>query len=244
MRGQLTAASGVRERPARGRGACDATPRWLGVARLATLVALAGFAAALAAAAAAYPGGSWTQPGAEGFSVYRNFWCDLLRSRAINGGDNTVGRLLATAAFGALGVGLWPYWWVAGAVLPGRRGWLVSCLGTASAAGLVALALLPSDRFPIAHGVVALTAGALGMAAAGTSVAARLPGEAALGLRRTSGALTLVCALLNAALYIYVAWLGGAETPLQPAVQKLATALLVTWMLATVVRARRPPRVA
>lgn len=208
-------------------------------AALATHVALAVFVVAMAAAIAVYPGGSWTLPDASGFSLARNFWCDLLRSQAINGADNAAAKLWASVAFAALGVALWPYWWVAGSLLEGRAGRLVTRLGISSAACLVAMTLLPSDRFRIVHGVVALCGALLGMAATGASLSVRVTGEPRLSLRRGSGVLMLLVAAGNALLYVHVAYLGGAETVAQPIVQKLATAALLGWMFVTLRHAAR-----
>lgn len=210
----------------------------LALARRATYAALGVFVVAMGAAIIAYPGGSWTLPEADGFSPWRNFWCDLLRSRAINGADNGAGKLLASIAFAALGAGMWPFWWVAAALLGRRRGSLIWRLGAASAVGLFAMAVLPSDRHPIAHGVVALVTGAAGIIAAGVCVVVRLPDETRFAPRRAAGALALLFATGHAVLYVYVAYLQGPETPAQPMVQKLATALLLTWMVTTVDRAR------
>jgi hypothetical protein len=228
-------------RPVRQRLALHSLARRRGrdAAALATCVALGVFVAALLVACLCYPGGSWTAPAESGFSIIRNFWCDLLRSQAINGADNARAKHLASVGFAALGVGLWPYWWVAASVLPGRRRRWVLQLGTASAACLAAMALLPSDRFPIAHGVVALCGGAHGMWAAGVSVATRSLVEPRIGLRRAAGALVLVFAASNALLYMYVAYLRGPETVAQPIAQKLATLALLVWMLSTVDQARR-----
>jgi hypothetical protein len=212
---------------------------WLGAAALATVFAIGAFVAGMMLAIASYPGGSWTAPSSTGFSIVRNFWCDLLRSQAINGADNATSKWIASLAFGALGVGLWPYWWVAGAVLEGPGGRRVARLGTASAASLFSMAFLPSDRFPILHGVVALTGAALGIWAAGASVAGRSALEPRLSARRVSGVFLIVSAAVNALLYVHVAYLGGAETVAQPIAQKLATAALVIWMLSTVQLMRR-----
>jgi len=215
-----------------------ALARWRSVAALATGSALAVFIGAMLVAITAYPGGSWTLPSSSGFSLARNFWCDLLRSQAINGADNAAAKLWASVAFGALGAALWPYWWVAGSLLAGRIRGLVAGLGTASAACLAAMTLLPSDRFRIVHGVVALGGALLGMAAAGASVSVRARGEARLSLRRISGALALLLAACNALLYMHVAYLGGPETVAQPIAQKLATLTLLGWMFVTLRHAR------
>ena len=203
-----------------------------------TLLALLTFVVAMSLAAAVYPGGSWTARESEGFSLVRNFWCDLLRSRAINGSDNASGKVLASLAFAALGAGLWPYWWLAAAVLPGARRATVVRMGMLSAASLAAMALLPSDDYPLPHGLVALAGGLLGVASAAVCVATSLPGEPRASLRRLSGACALGFACLNAALYVHVAFGPGEETIAQPVVQKLATAALLAWMLSTVREAR------
>lgn len=207
------------------------------LAALTTYVALSVFVAAMVVAIASYPGGSWTAPQASGFSLARNFWCDLMRSQAINGVDNSAAKAWASVSFAALGVALWPFWWVAGSLASGRRRWLVTGLGTASAACLAAMTVLPSDHFRLAHGIVALSGGALGMGASVLNIAARSPRER-FGLRQITGALALLLAACNAALYVYVAYLTGPETVAQPIVQKLATSMLLAWMFITVQHAR------
>jgi hypothetical protein len=208
------------------------------IAVVATCAALGVFVAAMAVAIASYPGGSWTQPNASGFSLARNFWCDLLRAQAINGADNAVARRWATVAFGALGVALWPYWWLAASLLSGRAGPLVARLGVTSAACLAAMAVFPSDSHRIVHGIVALAGALLGMLAAALSVSARERAEPRFSLRRISGTSALLFAACNALLYIHEAYLGGTETVAQPIVQKLATLMLLAWMFSTVQHAR------
>lgn len=217
----------------RARWAMGAGGRWSAF----TLAALACFVVSMLAAAALYPGGSWTDREANGFSLLRNFWCDLLRAQAINGADNRWGKLCASIGFGALGIGLWPYWWLAATPLGGRQRRVALC-GIFSAACLAAMAYLPSDEHPVLHGAVALGGALTGSIAASICVATRLPGEARLSLRRASGALTLALAGLNAALYVHVAYAGGKETLTQPLVQKLATVALLVWMLSSLREAR------
>lgn len=195
----------------------------------------------MTAAALAYPGGSWTDANAEHFSLIRNFWCDLLRSQALGGADNSLSKWFASLAFSALGLGLWPYWVVAASLTRARPSLLLG-LGWASAASLGAMVLLPSDRFPLLHGSVALVGGGLGIVCVGVCVAARAPGERRASLRRVSGSFTLILAVANAALYAQEAFGGGAETLWHPLIQKLATLALLTWMTSTVrmARARAP----
>lgn len=194
--------------------------------------ALGLFALAIACAAWLYPGGSWTEPGSAGFSLLRNFWCDLVRSQAINGTDNGVSRRISSAAFAALALALWWFWPIAGSLLAPARAARVSALGRLSTLALFSMALLPSDAHPLWHGVVALAGGGLGMVCA-ASCCIRCGTEARYSARRLAVFATLLLAAVNAALYIYVAYAGGPETLLQPAVQKLATLALLVWMAAT-----------
>ena len=203
-----------------------------------TLAALAVFTLGLAAAAALYPGGSWSDRGSQGFSLWRNFWCDLLRSQAINGADNAASRRLSALAFVALAVALWCYWRPASALAssaapPGRVLWQ----GRASTLALLLTALLPSDAHPVLHGAIALAGAGLGIGCAWLCIAQRLPEESRWSARRASGTAALSFGAANAGWYIYVAYLGGPETPVQPVLQKLATLALLMWMLSTLRRA-------
>lgn len=196
------------------------------------------FAALMAAAALLYPGGSWTDTDASGFSLLRNFWCDLLRSQAINGHDNPAAKALASAAFAALGVALWLHWRLAALVLPRIRQLWVAWLGRLSALALGAMVALPSDRHPLLHGAVALAGGALGISCAVACVATGFRGERALSFRRCSGAAALLLGVLNALLYVHAEYGGGEETVWHPLVQKLATVALLGWILSTARAAR------
>jgi hypothetical protein len=197
------------------------------------------FVVTLFGAVLVYPGGSWTEPQALGFSLARNFWCDLLRSRAINGLDNHQSKLLASVGFAALGLAMFPYWWVAAGLLPRARRGRVALFGMLSATSLAALARLPSDEQPLLHGIVALCGGITGIACAAVCVVTRLAHETGASLRRVSGALALVLGSLNAVLYVYVAYGHGQETLAQPLVQKFATIALLLWMWSTLSVAER-----
>jgi len=206
-----------------------------------TLVALAVFALALAAAAALYPGGSWSERSLSGFSLWRNFWCDLLRSQAINGADNAASRRFSGLAFSALAAALWCFWRPASVLASrGARPGGVLWWGRASTLALVGMALLPSDAYPVLHGAIALLGAGLGSACVGLCVARRLPEEKNWSLRRVSGAAALLFGVGNAGWYVYVAYLAGPETPTQPVLQKLATLALLVWMLSTLRCAASP----
>ncbi len=204
-----------------------------------TWTALAIFVLAMALAMALYPGGSWTERESVGFSLWRNFWCDLVRSQAINGADNGASRASSSLAFAALALSLWGYWRVATWRFAQPRRFRLLALGRTATLGLLATALLPSDAYPIVHGVVALTSGTLGMSCTALCLAPFSGGEPRWSVRRCLGMAALLLAAGNAVLYVYVAYGGGPETAAQPSVQKLATLALLAWMVSTLLRASK-----
>jgi hypothetical protein len=185
-----------------------------------------------------YAGGNWSDLQAQGFSLAHNFWCDLIRVRAINGADNLWSRRCSSIAFAALGLSLFCFWRPAGSLLPASCGPRVLLLGRLSTLGLYGMALFPSDRAQVLHGVVALVAGALGAVATALSIRAALPGEARASLRRLAGLGLLLSALGNAALYVAGAYASAPQLLAEPVLQKLATGSLITWILATLHAAR------
>jgi hypothetical protein len=199
--------------------------------------ALTLFVVALALAAWRYPGGSWTELEQAGFVPWRNFWCDLVRSQAINGADNGPSRRAASLGFAALWFALWCFWPVASSLLAASRRVPVRVLGRISAFGLLGMALLPSDAHPVVHGFVALSGGGLGLWCTAVCCAERRAGEARSSLRRLFGAAAVVFGASNAVLYVYVAYGAGPETVAQPSVQKLATLAVLLWMASTLGRA-------
>lgn len=206
-----------------------------------TWTALAVFAVAMVVAMAQYPGGSWTERDSVGFSLWRNFWCDLVRGQAINGTGNGPSRAASSLAFAALSLSLWGYWRVATWPLAEPRRLRLLVLGRVSTLGLFATALLPSDAHPVVHGVVALSSGTLGMSCTALCITWLGAAESRWSVRRCLGVLALLLAAANAALYIYVSYAGGTETLAQPSVQKLATLALLAWMVSTLLTSRGAP---
>lgn len=196
-------------------------------------LALVAFALGLGTACALYSGGNWSDVHATGFSFTHNFWCDLVRLRAIDGADNAWSRRCSSLALVALGFASFWFWAPAGSFVPLRLRRFVVLLGRLSTLGLYGVALFPSDRQPVLHGGVALAAAALGTTAAAISIRARMPGEEKASLRRLTGLGLLFSAFCNAALYVAGAYAGTPQPLAEPLVQKLATLSLLAWMLST-----------
>lgn len=190
------------------------------------------------AAALVYPGGSYVDARAPGYDFWHNFWCDVTRERALNGTPNPLGAILSRAGLGAMAAALGPFWWVSRERF-GRRalGRAVGLMGGLSALGLSLVAILPSDRFPAAHPVLTLSAGGLGFLAAtilvGRALGVRSRVEAGLGIA------TLLAASLNIVLYVQAAFLEAPLDPRLPGIQKIATLLLLAWMVSALLSARR-----
>lgn len=186
-----------------------------------------------------YAGGSWLHPHATAHSFFENFWCDLLRDPAHNGSPNGCSVALATFGFSALALALLPFWLEVARLLPNRRARFVRWAGAVSSLATGLVALLPSDRFPELHPPCVLTAGGLGFVCGGVCSSwalahfRQVPGFALTSL------LLLAAASLNLALYAHAVYVEAAETLLLPVMQKLATFVLLLWMVLGLRDARR-----
>lgn len=204
-------------------------PGWSLRARL-SIAFLAIFCGSMALAMAAYAGGSWLDPRAPSHSWWENFWCDLVREPAHNGLPNARSVVLASIGFAALALSLAAFWLEISELFADWRRAFVRSAGLVSAAGTAAVALVPSDRFPVLHGPFVLTAGTLGLACGFICAgwALRHYAEA-----RAFGAVSLVllcAAAVNLVLYVQVAYFRASDTIVLPAAQKLATLALVVWI--------------
>jgi hypothetical protein len=196
-----------------------------------SLVCLALFCVAQGGAMWTYAGGSWLHPHAPSHSFLENFWCDLLRDPAHNGKPNGLSSWLASLGFVAMAVALASFWLELAWLLPSGKGRFVRLAGPASAVATAAVALVPSDRFPIIHAPAVLTAGGLGFVCGCVCSAWALAQRRASPIFALSSSLLMGAAAVNLVLYVRVAYFGGANTIALPAVQKLATVALVAWML-------------
>jgi hypothetical protein len=190
-----------------------------------------------------YPGGTWWDRAAKGHSFWQNFLCDLEWTVALNGTPNPVGSRLAQAAMLALILGFVPFWWIVPTLfdLPGRGmsragapsplGRAVRIAGLVSVAGMIAVALMPSDRFGAAHGVAVIVAGLPGLSAAVLSVVGLLRGDRATRFAGALGGAMLGFAILDFVLYAWTMAHGGPGPLLLPVAQKCALLLLLAWML-------------
>lgn len=185
----------------------------------------------LALAIASYPGGSERDPRALGFDAWNNYLCDLLREVAIGGRPNPASAL-ARASMLVFVAGLVPFFLLLSALVPPRLRHLVRALGAASALGWAAVALTPSDRFAAAH-VVFIVAGIVPGVVAASAAVLGLALRPATRPLAFLGAGALLCVAADGALYLLLQATGDPSFALVvPALQKIAGAFLITWMIA------------
>jgi hypothetical protein len=220
------------------------------------LAGVVGFVGLEASAMRLYPGGTWWDPTTVGYRFWQNYLCDLEWHVGLNGQDNTTGSHLAKAAMLLLLAGLASFWVIvpslfggtkeesrraakppgdpsyggSGGTAAGRLSLSVPALGLASVAATVAVALMPSDRFPVLHGLMVIVAGLPGLGAAALTTRGLLaPGSLWRGGGRLGAALFVV-ALADLTLYAAHWAAGDNATPLLPTIQKVGLFLLLGWM--------------
>jgi hypothetical protein len=200
-------------------------------ARIALVACVGAFVALIVPAMALYPGGTWWDPHALGHRFWTNFLCDLEWRTALNGMPNPVGARLAEGAMLALVLAFVPFWPLAARLFAEhpRLVAAVRVLGWTSVVGMIAVAIMPSERFGAMHGVAVVVAGLPGLSAAVLAATGQL-----LARRRLPGALgaaMVLFAIADFVLYVHTMLHGGPGPIVLPAAQKVALLLLLAWML-------------
>lgn len=185
----------------------------------------------LAAAALAYPGGSWWDRHQRGFHIAYNFWCDLLRPVSHSGAPNPLGSLCARGALLTLALTLALFWPLVARQYQLSRssrrlmigaGWLGSL-------ALVNVAVAIGNAQPL-HDWSIILLGPPGLAVLVWSVA--------LGIRRGSGLVRLlgigavVFSIWNMVQYFRQLVLHSEGWMGLPVVQRTATAFVLAWIAA------------
>jgi hypothetical protein len=203
------------------------------------IVSVIGFVALEVAAASVYPGGTWWHRQSHGYTFWENYLCDAVQRRAIDGLPNP-GAPLAALAMLLLVLGLAAMW----ALVPRLfvhmgRGSLARALGLISSTATLAVIALPGDRFGIWHGVAVVVAGVPGLCASALTVAELLRRDPRGSLAGGFGAAWLLAALVEFLPYSVHLVRGTDSSAVFPAMQKVALAFLLLWMVAVAVRLAR-----
>lgn len=179
-----------------------------------------------AIAAVLYPGGSYDDRREPGFSLTRNYFCDLLHAEALNGEPNP-GRAFGLAAMAIIAPTLALFWLSVVRLYPKQRVLVMTTRIAGSISALATLLLLA----PLHDSAVEI-GGGFGLVAF-FSVLAALP-RAEHGLLFLGGLAAL--AVSSACLFI---WRTGLGMPALAGLQKLAFALFLAWVFVTSLAAVR-----
>ncbi len=183
-----------------------------------------------------YPGGTWWDRTTQHGRFWDNYLCDLEWEVALDGQPNVPGARVARWAMLALALGFVPFWLALEDLLArlGARRPTASAvrgLGLVSVAGLLAVILMPSERFGALHGLAVVTASVPGLAAAGLAVAGLRAVEPGPRLGTWTGATLLATSAVDLALYVSHLLAHVEGTRLVVWLEKLALLLLATWMI-------------
>jgi hypothetical protein len=203
-------------------------------APLALASSVVAFVVLFYAAACAYPGGTHFDHASVGHDLWRNTLCDVTRTVALDGRPNTAACTLARVAMIVLAAGLGTFFMLVPRLFPARRrtAMLVRALGSLAAVGAVGVVLLPSDRFPSLHGVAVVSAGIPGLTASLVSLHAVMRERTSARAVILFGALALGVAAVDFALYVSELVSDGPSQLAVAVLERIATALLLAWMLA------------
>ncbi len=205
-------------------------------ARALTVGGVLGFLLLTGVSALRYPGGTQADRNSEGYAFFGNYWCDLYRSQALNGEDHTVGAQLAQVGALAVVLAIFAGLWCASAWFEGPRPRRATrALSGIACLGMLAIPLMPADRFGRLHFlVIGVSAGPALLALALASVAvvrgAARATPPAHGLRVLTRAV-FVAALLHFAQYLAELAGGPAYGVGVPAIQKVVTLLILLWLV-------------
>lgn len=216
-----------------------------------SLVAVCGigagcFLACYAVAIALYPGGTWYDVNAEGHSFTKNFLCDLMQARALNGVEAPVGSLLARVGIVAMLVSLAAFYaqiarfespvQKAGR-LARRAGWIACGLGCA-------VPLATSDRVRELHLIAVVGAFVPGLVATIAALRVCLRAPKVSGWLRAAAILALSAGAVDGLLYAFVyaspvlGWVPESRETRQvisaalPLFQRVATVGVLAWVAA------------
>ncbi len=169
-------------------------------------------------AAFMYPGGSWKFPGAEGFSFWNNYLCDLLDHYAVNGELNG-GRYPSRIALGFLVSGLLLIWFYLPGFLP-KKSFNQKVMWISGLLALITTFFLTTGT----HDITVRIAGGLGTLA----FLCLFIELFRMGLTRLfiTGMLCLTIFLIN--YYIYET---GTYIMVLPIIQKITFAAFISWFV-------------
>jgi hypothetical protein len=179
----------------------------------------------------AYPGGTVWDPTTRGHDFWQNYLCDLERAVALDGHSNGVGAVLARIAMASLGVGSLAFWNLLPEFFPDRRALARGArgFGVVSAVGILAVALLPGDRYPDLHPLLMLVAGGAGIVAAALSVTG-LATRAAFWPLAILGSCAMAASAVDLALYVRQLFVDQPAPVVIAVLERVSLLLALAWV--------------
>ncbi len=199
---------------------------------------------------ALYPGGTWFDRETRGHSFAKNFLCDLMQSRALDGEPATFGAPLARIGTVAMLVGIAAFFVLVSHFErpPSRAARITRGAGLAACTIGLAVPLAQSDVHHDLHMVVVLSAFAPALVAACAAAWVSFRARASSRWVRVFAAITLASGAFDGLAYAYAYACAFAHSvPVQrevlyallPGFQRIATMGTVGWIGAVCVRASR-----
>jgi hypothetical protein len=115
-------------------------------------------------------------------------------------------------------------------------------MGCISVAGIVGVVAMPSERFGALHGVAVIAASVPGFIAALVSIVCLALDEPRPRVAATLGATMLTTSIADFVMYVRVWAMTGPGPLALPAMQKVALALLLAWMISVALRMMKRER--
>ncbi len=197
------------------------------------------FVALEVVAMARYPGGTWVDRTSVGHDFFRNFFCDVAASKALNGEPNP-GAIYAQMGMLVLTLGLLPFWvLVTSLVRQGRE--IILSLGILSSLAAALVPFVSSQEYGgHLHSWLVFLAGIPGVLAGGLSTYGLVKTKTGSRIPARLAVLTVVLVAVDGLLYAINVKTGYEIHPvLLPGLQKIAAMSLVLWMVSTAIWGKR-----
>lgn len=194
------------------------------------LAFLSAFALLIALSMLVYPGGTAWDPTTRGHDFWLNYLCDLERATALDGTPNPLGARLAQLAMLMLACGVGPVWWSAPRLFARRAslGLGARWVGSASSAGIAAVALLPNDRFGWLHPALMAVACGGGLVAGACAIVGIAAHDRVATL---VGWLAFAVTATDFALYAVAIADGGSGPRAIAVLERVSLLLCLTWVV-------------
>lgn len=176
----------------------------------------------------AYPGGSFLDKQHVGYDFWANYWCDLFKTKAVNGQLNTA-RPTAMITFALFLAAVYPTWLFIVELVP-KPVAITKIIAFCGPFSVVASMTIPATAsLPRIHGLALFIVGVTGITAFTLSTLLTL-NRRINPVLNCMGVLSAITASMNLVAYGRIHF-GADETSLLPILQKISTFCFIGWAL-------------